>query len=1308
MSEEGKRNTENEDSIVHVYDNPSFQKEEENEVEFSENVSKKKKKKNKKEESKKLVGIFQLFHYADAWDIILMIIGLVCSAAHGVALPIMIIVFGQMTDSFVGSGMQVNITVNFTLNASSSNCPQLTGVDIQAAMTRYAYYFIAIGFSVLALATIQVATFLLSSSRQTQRIREKFFYAVLHQHMGWFDAHELGTLNTRLTDDVNKIKEGIGDKICIFLQFFCTFIAGIIIGFVHGWKLTLVILSVSPLIGVSAAVWTKILATLTSKELTSYAKAGAVAEEVLVAIRTVVAFNGQQKASEKYEANLVEAKQLGVKKSITTNLSLGLSQFFIFCAYALAFWYGTKLAIEEPDNYSIGKVLIVFFSVLIGTFSLGQAAPNLESIANARGAAYEVYKTIDEPRPIDSSSKEGYKPDQIKGDIEFKNIHFSYPTRPDVKILQGLNLKVQSGTTIALVGSSGCGKSTTIQLLQRFYDPLGGEITLDGQNIRTLNVKWLRENIGIVSQEPVLFATTIAENIRYGREDATDAEIEQAIKEANAYDFISRLPDGLNTMVGERGAQLSGGQKQRIAIARAIVKNPKILLLDEATSALDNQSEFIVQTALDKARAGRTTIVIAHRLSTIRTADIIAGFQNGVVCEQGTHSELMEIKGLYYSLVMQQSMKNEDEDNEYESDEMDETEDELEVLENEIAEIKSTRSLSRRSIRRRSTARGSRRSLKKKQKEGEEEENLPEASLSRILSLNKKEWPYLIVGLLASVIDGGVYPCFGIIFAKIIGVFGETDPVIRSQKTTMFSLLFVLLGAIFLVVMSLQGYTFGVSGETLTLKLRSLSFKAILRQEIGFFDDHKNSVGVLITRLATDASLVKGAGGSRLALGIQSICTLLLAVIIAFVFSWQLTLLILACIPFLVGASLVRMKSVAGHASKDQNALEASGKISTETVENIRTVVSLTREEIFFNMYCKSLRGPYRAELYKSPLYGLTYAIGQSINFFVNAAVFRLGSWLIAHCQTQFENVYIVFSVIVFAAMHVGQTSSFAPDLAKAKVSAQRIFALLEKKPKIDIFSTEGQKLDHFDGNIEFQDVHFAYPTRKNVQVLQGLNVKVSKGQTLALVGSSGCGKSTSVQLLERFYDPINGHVLVDGNDITSLNLAWLRSQIGIVSQEPILFDTSIAENIRYGDNSRSVTQEEIEEAAKKANIHSFIEDLPEKYSTKVGDKGAQLSGGQKQRIAIARALVRNPKVLLLDEATSALDTESEKIVQEALDEARQGRTCIIIAHRLSTIQNADIIAVISNGEVVEQGTHSELIAKGGAYYALANAQSGH
>ncbi|KAL8165277.1 UNVERIFIED_CONTAM: Multidrug resistance protein 1 [Gekko kuhli] len=458
-----------------------------------------------------------------------------------------------------------------------------------------------------------------------------------------------------LVRDINTIQEGIGDKISLIVQFSSTFVAGIIIGFVHGWKLTLVILAVSPLLVLSGAVWSYLLSHLTTKELTAYAKAGAVAEEILSAIRTVMAFNGQKKATARYDANLEEARIVGMKKTITTNASLGITRFLIYACYALAFWYGTKLVADESKTYNIGTVLIVFFSVLIGVFSIGQASPNLESLANARGAAYEVYKIINKPRAIDSSSKEGFKPDKLQGKIEFKNVHFSYPSRPDTQILKGLNLKIQPGKTIAFVGSSGCGKSTTIQLLQRFYDPDEGEITIDGHDIRTLNIKWLRENIGIVNQEPILFATTIADNIRYGREDVTDAEIEEATKEANAYDFISKLPDKFNTMVGERGAQLSGGQKQRIAIARALVRNPKILLLDEATSALDTQSESIVQTALDKARTGRTTIVIAHRLSTIRTADVIAGFDKGVLVEQGTHNELMEYKGVYYDLVMQQS-----------------------------------------------------------------------------------------------------------------------------------------------------------------------------------------------------------------------------------------------------------------------------------------------------------------------------------------------------------------------------------------------------------------------------------------------------------------------------------------------------------------------------------------------------------------------------------------------------------------------------------------------------------------------------
>ncbi|XP_064023312.1 ATP-binding cassette sub-family B member 5 [Pogoniulus pusillus] len=1305
------------ESASNAYDNPSSQRDES--LEQSNQLKPSKKKKEKEKQEKRVVGVFELFSYADGVDVLLMVIGLLAAAANGTGVPLMIIVFGDVANSFVLSGVKPNVSEDTSI--TSFSCSSNSTIDIEGEMTKFAYYYVGIGFAVLILSTIQVWTFLIAATRQATRIRQKFFFAVLHQEMSWFDTIQTGTLNTRLTDDINTIHQGIGDKICIFVQFLSTFVTGIIIGFINGWKLTLVILAVSPLLAASAAVWSTLLASLTAKELSAYAKAGAVAEEILTSIRTVVAFNGQQKALAKYDANLEVARRVGMKKSITTNTSLGVSQFLIFGSYALAFWYGTKLTAED-ENYDIGRVLIVFFSVLVGAFSLGQAAPNLESVANARGAAYEVYQIINKKRLIDSSSKEGYKPDRLIGEIEFRNIHFSYPSRPDVKILKGLNLKVQTGKTIALVGASGCGKSTTVQLLQRFYDPVQGEITLDGRDIRTLNVKWLRENIGIVSQEPVLFAATIAENIRHGREDISDAEIEQAAKEANAFDFISRLPDKFNTMVGERGAQLSGGQKQRIAIARALARNPKILLLDEATSALDTQSESVVQAALDKARAGRTTIVIAHRLSTIRTADTIAGFQNGVVVEQGTHSELMLQKGVYYSLVMQQGCSNstqedeaseESEDRgaeEYEEDDRNDLVEEL-ALEDHFEEsvVSGRGSVRRRSSRSKSKKGSSRKIFSGKRRKKElEEENLPAVPYSRILALNKPEWLYVLLGVIAAAISGAVHPAFAVIFGKIIGAFQERDPEKRSKNTLVLSLMFLLLGVIILAAYIIQGFMFGKSGEILTMRLRSLSFKALLQQEIGWYDDQKNAVGVLLTRLATDASQVKGATGSRLGLVAMTVFTLLTAIIIAFVYDWQLTLLVLACVPFHIAANAVNVSSMSGHAAKDQKALEEAGRIATESVENIRTVASLTREETFYERYITSLDGPYRLALTKAPLYGFTYGVSQSAEFFINAAVFRFGAWLIAHCLTNFENVFIVFSSIMFATTNVGQSASLAPDFGKAKVSAQRIFQLLDRKPVTHSCSEEGEKLSNFEGNIEFRNVHFVYPTRPEVQVLQGLNLKVNKGQTLALVGSSGCGKSTSIQLLQRFYDPAEGQVLADGFDTRSLHLQWLRSRLGLVSQEPILFDCSIAENIQYGDNSRVVSQKEIEEAAKAANIHAFIEKLPEKYNTRVGEKGTQLSGGQKQRIAIARALVRNPAVLLLDEATSALDTESEKIVQKALDNARQGRTCIVIAHRLTTVQTADIIAVIQNGRVVEQGTHSQLMAKEGQYYALVNAQVSH
>ncbi|KAM4560550.1 bile salt export pump isoform 2-T2 [Odontesthes bonariensis] len=1295
------------------------------------------------------VGFFQLFRFSTCKDVVMMVVGTLCAVLHGSAQPLMLLVFGLLTDTFIEYDIElnqlsddrkecVNNTIQWKRNYTTAydqsgniifdnstlemfmplknmSCGIL---DIEYEMTLFAFYYIGIGAGVFLLGYFQISLWVTSAARQIQLIRKMYFSKVMRMEIGWFDCTSVGELNTRMSDDINKINDAIADQVAIFVQRFTTFVCGFAIGFVKGWKLTLVIVAASPLIGIGAGLMAVFVAKLTGMELQAYAKAGAVADEVLSAIRTVAAFGGERKEVERYNRNLISAQRWGIRKGLIMGFFTGYMWLIIFLCYALAFWYGSTLVLDT-EEYTPGTLLQVFFGVLVAAMSLGQASPCLEAFAAGRGAATIIFETIEREPEIDCLSEAGYKLDRVKGDIEFHNVTFHYPSRPEVKILDKLSVAVKSGETTAFVGPSGAGKSTAVQLIQRFYDPKEGMVTLDGHDIKGLHIQWLRSLIGIVEQEPVLFATTIAENIRYGRPGVSTEEIITAAKEANAYNFIMDLPQKFDTLVGEGGGQMSGGQKQRIAIARALVRNPRILLLDMATSALDNESEAIVQEALDKVRMGRTTISIAHRLSTIKNADVIVGFEHGRAVERGKHNELLERKGVYFTLVTLQS-QGDKALNEKAREMAGGEQEEPERL--NLSRAGSYRASLRASIRQRSRSQLSNlipdssvtvagdlgpraysmsQADKYKTPEEDEEEIVEPAPVSRILKYNLPEWPYMLFGSFGAAINGGVNPVYALLFSQILATFSIEDSVTQRREIDSICVFFVFVGVISFFTQMLQGYAFSKSGELLTSRLRRIGFHAMLGQEIGWFDDHRNSAGALTTRLATDASQVQGATGSQIGMIVNSLTNIGVAVIMSFYFSWKLTLLILCFLPFIALSGGFQAKMLTGFAKQDKQAMEAAGQVSGEALNNIRTIAGLGKEKSFVEMFERHLDAPYYSALKKANVYGACYGFAQCVVFLTNSASYRFGGYLVKQEGLHFSLVFRVISAIITSGTALGRASSYTPDYAKAKISAARFFQLLDRVPTISVYSDKGDKWNNFQGNIEFIDCKFTYPTRPDIQVLNGLNVSVKPGQTLAFVGSSGCGKSTSVQLLERFYDPDSGRVLIDGHDSTRVNVPFLRSKIGIVSQEPILFDCSIAENIKYGDNSRDISMNEVILAAKKAQLHDFVMALPEKYDTNVGSQGSQLSRGQKQRIAIARAIIRDPKILLLDEATSALDTESEKTVQEALDKAREGRTCIVIAHRLSTIQNSDIIAVMARGFVIEQGAHDQLMALKGAYHKL-------
>ncbi|XP_057520627.1 ABC transporter B family member 19 [Amaranthus tricolor] len=1225
---------------------------------------------------------YQLFSFADKYDYVLMSLGSLGAVIHGSSMPVFFLLFGEMVNGF---------------GKNQSDLQTMTH-----EVSKYALYFVYLGLIVCASSYAEIACWMYTGERQAGTLRKKYLEAVLKQDVGFFDTDaRTGDIVFSVSTDTLLVQDAISEKVGNFIHYLSTFLAGLVVGFVSAWKLALLSVAVIPGIAFAGGLYAYTLTGLTSKSRQSYANAGIIAEQAIAQVRTVYSYVGETKALNSYSDAIQNTLKLGYKAGMAKGLGLGCTYGIACMSWALVFWYaGVFIRNGQTDG---GKAFTAIFSAIVGGMSLGQSFSNLGAFSKGKAAGYKLMEIIKQKPTIVQDQADGKCLEEVSGNIEFKNVSFSYPSRPDVMIFRDFSLFFPAGKTVAVVGGSGSGKSTVVSLIERFYDPNDGQVLLDNVDIKILQLAWLRSQIGLVNQEPALFATTILENILYGKPDATMAEVEAAASSANAHSFITLLPNGYNTHVGERGVQLSGGQKQRIAIARAMLKNPKILLLDEATSALDASSESIVQEALDRLMVGRTTVVVAHRLSTIRNVDTIAVIQQGQVVETGTHEELIAKAGAYASLIrFQEMVGNRDFSNPSTR----------RTRSSRLSQSLSTKSLSLRS--------GSLRNLSYSYSTGfdgriemvsnaesERKNPAPRGYFCRLLKLNAPEWPYSIMGAAGSILSGFIGPTFAIVMSNMIEVFYYRNYASMERKTKEFVFIYIGAGLYAVVAYLIQHYFFSIMGENLTTRVRRMMLAAIMRNEVGWFDEEEHNSSLLAARLATDATDVKSAIAERISVILQNMTSLLTSFIVAFIVEWRVSLLILGTFPLLVLANFAQQLSLKGFAGDTAKAHAKTSMIAGEGVSNIRTVAAFNAQEKILSLFCHELRFPQKRSFHRSQTSGSLFGLSQLALYSSEALILWYGAHLVSKGLSTFSKVIKVFVVLVITANSVAETVSLAPEIIRGGEAVGSVFSILDRCTRIDPDDSEAETVESIRGEIEFRHVDFSYPTRPDVLVFKDFNLRIRAGQSQALVGASGSGKSSVIALIERFYDPNVGKVMIDGKDIRRLNLKSLRLKIGLVQQEPALFAASIFDNIAYG--KEGATEAEVIEAARAANVHTFVSALPEGYKTTVGERGVQLSGGQKQRIAIARAVLKDPAILLLDEATSALDAESECVLQEALERLMRGRTTVLVAHRLSTIRGVTSIGVVQDGRIVEQGSHSELISRPeGAYSRLLQLQLHH
>lgn len=1223
--------------------------------------------KREKEEAAKQpqVTFTELFKFSDSLDKTMMILGAISAFIAGAGMPAFSEILGRMiNDLFSEEG------------------------TIQEKMGKTGAIMVYVGLGTLFFSVFQVTFWMLSAARQVSRVRILFFESVMRQDIGWHDEHKPGELISRMDGDTRVFQNGINDKLANGIYQLGTFLCGFGFGFYRSWELTLLMFGTMPILAAVGAAMANVMTKMTELSREGYAVAGAIATEVMENIRTVQAFGQEEYEVQRFVTAVKPSEEAGLKREFASNGSVGVTYFVLFCSYGLAFWFSSYLI--EWGRSDVGSITACFFAVLIASFALGLIFPSFSAVSESRGAAHKLFNIIDRKPTIDIEDRKEIAPELSQG-IEFKNVEFAYPTRKEHKLFKDLNVSIPKGQTVAFSGVSGSGKSSIIQMIQRFYDPDGGAVLVDGKDMREIDLFGWRDQIGIVSQEPSLFAGTISDNVRVGKADATDEEVIDACRKANIHDLVMTLPEKYDTNIGTVGSQLSGGQKQRIAIARAIVKNPKILILDEATSALDRKSEVEVQSALDKVmnEGGNklTVIVIAHRLATIRNADVIHFIvtdevRGSTIAESGTFDDLMKQNGHFAAMTRRQSAERDVDASPEDSPAADKHEEAV-AMERAISDAVVTidGDVDKRQM-----------TLDKLAEKEIENKEIP---YIRILKMNRENLWAVGLGILGSFISGGVYPVYAVVFANILDVLGSNanDVDALRDKVPLWASLFFVIGFGAFVGWILQTF-YAVAGERLTTKLRSQLFRNILRQDQAFFDIPGRDAGALAGMLSGDCEAVHQLWGPSIGFKIQMLCNLTVGFAIAFAYSWKLALVTLSAVPAIIIAGAVQQMLMVGFGHQNGQANEDS--VKAETFTNIRTVTSFNLQQRRSAEYQKHLTEDKGKQIRNAIIMGFIYGFTQFVFFGVFALAYWYGGGLIDSGELEFKDVIICSTAILMGAMGAGEAGGFASKLKDAELGAKRVFTVLDRVPIIDPEVKGDTQIGQI--NIALNDVQFRYPSRPDAKILKKFSSTFPADSTNGFMGSTGCGKSTVIQLLARFYEMNEGTITIDGKDITTLDLTEWRRNLSIVLQEPALFSGSVRENIRY--SKTDATDVEVEEAAKLACIHDDILTWPNGYDTEVGYKGRALSGGQKQRVAIARGLLRKPKLLLLDEATSALDNATEARVQRGIERAHKQNpmTIVSVAHRLTTIRDCDKIIVMDAGMIIEEGSHDELMALEGEY----------